>query len=127
MADDHKDRPPSHAQSVDGLVHKESPLDRALVLKEHFQRAQNQHQQSHQAEQTKDGAQRGSQGKAPAPGQHLRMRGPLGAAVDKKEHMIGLQTMDATEKQKQARAHKAQEAFKNRQQHSHDQDRDRDR
>jgi hypothetical protein len=128
MADDQKDRLTSHAQNVDGLVHKESPLDRALALKEQFQRAQNQHLQSRQAEQAKGGAQQGSQMvKSHAPGQHLRMRGPLGAAVDKNEHKTEFRKEDAAEKQKQESARKAMEAFISRQKSGPDHDRDNEK
>jgi hypothetical protein len=127
MADDQKDRLTSHAESVNGLVQQESPLDRALALKEQFQKAQNQHQQTHQAEQGKGGAQRGSEGKAPAPGQHLRMRGPLGADVTKKEDKADLRKLDAAEKQKQQSARKAMEAFRSHQKSGPDHERDNEK
>jgi hypothetical protein len=62
MADDRHARI-SHASTVDGLVHQESPLDRARALKQQFNRAANpqEQQQSRETEQASGGGQQGLQ------------------------------------------------------------------
>jgi hypothetical protein len=129
MADDPQARTTSHAKSVDGLVQQESALDRAQKLKEQFDHAKNQQEPQHaqQAEQSKGGAQQGSQmvkdtKLAPA----LTPRGPARDAVDGRVHEVNLNKEHAAEQQKIEAARKAQEAFKARQ-HSQDHEHDRDR
>lgn len=128
MADNDQERATSIAKSLDGLAQKDSALDRALKLKELYNRAANQqeHQQSKETEQAKSGTQQDSQ---MIKDDALKLRptpsGPMRQMTDEKIYAAKLQKERANEEAKIEAARKAQEAFKARQQQDRDQERER--
>ena len=81
VSDDLKNRTTSHAKTVD-LVHQKNALDRALSLKEQFDRAKTA-QQSLEQEKIRQGESAAHTAHAPRPQQHLRPKGPVRLPVDK--------------------------------------------
>ena len=129
MADDGQVRT-SHAKTQDGLVHQESPLDRARALKEQFNRAANQQekQQSRETEQVKSGTQQGSQTiKEDAPVLKPTPSGPMRETPDRQAYAAKQQKEHERENAKLDAAKKAHEIFKARQGKSPDHERDRER
>jgi len=119
----------SHAKSQDGLVQKENALDRALSLKEQFNRAQSQHehQQSRQTEQSKGEAHQSSKMvKEDKLAPRLSMKGPIGRISDRNSYGERFQAEHDTEKQKLENARKLQETYR-AQNRSRDHDHDHDR
>jgi len=126
MADETKPRTTSHAKSVDGLARQETALDRALTLREHFNRAQAQ-QQAQQMEQTKSGEQQQGSGmvKRHAPQPRLTPKGPMRNLADRQVRGTAFQREHTAEAQKLENARKAAELLRTRQQNDRDRDQER--
>lgn len=130
MADNDQERATSIAKSLDGLAQKDSALDRALKLKDLYNRTANpqEHQQTREADQSRNGDQQGSKMvKEDAPTLRPTPSGPMRQMTDDKIYDAKLQKERANEEAKIEAARKAQEAFKDRQQQDRDQERDRER
>ena len=84
MSDDLKKRSTSFAKTVDGLVHEESALDRALSLKEEFERAKSVHEHAREQERPPRTQETMGTSHAPKPEPHLRPEGNIRRAVDRK-------------------------------------------
>ena len=109
-------------------MHEESALDRARALKEQFNQAAHNQQQSKQAEQSKTGAQQVSQMlKDDKPSPFPKPPSPQRDIPDQQKYNSNLQKETAAEQQKIENARKAQEAFQSRQQQDKDRDQERDR
>jgi len=118
VSDKPQDRTTSHAKTVD-LDQQKNALDRALSLKEQFDRAKAA-QQSLEQQQIQQREKQGHTSHAPRPEQHLRPQGPDRRAVDRQ--------IDKEQLSKEAQ--RAQQLYKERQNQQKmlgvDHDRDKD-
>lgn len=118
------ERTTSFAKNVEGLQHEESPLDRALALRDQFARAQNDNrkQKETEAEKPPAGSQMVSQD---APVLRPTPSGPMRQMTDRQtaSARLGKERGDAEKKNDAA---KMAQQFKARQGKSHDHEHDRD-
>lgn len=130
MADDQQDRPTSIAKGLDGLAQKDTALDRALKLRELYNRAakQQEHQQSKESDRAQSGTQQGSEMvKEDAPALKPVPSGPMRQIPDRQTYNAKLEKERANSEAKIEEAKKAQEVCKARQQQNRDLDQDRER
>jgi hypothetical protein len=124
------DRPTSFAKSVEGLHHEESALDRARILRDQFEKAQEQKQERQiprEAERPREetGKSGSQMVKEDAPVLRPTPSGPM-RQPDRQAAYGKLAKERSVENKKNDAAKMAQE-FWERQQKSHDHDRDRGR
>ncbi len=124
------ERTTSFAKSVEGLHHEESALDRARVLRDQFERAQeqdNEKQKPREAERPRDETEKsGSRTvKEDAPVLRPTPSGPM--RQPDRQAAYGKLAKERSIEQRKIESAKIAHEFKARQQKSHDHERDRER